>query len=70
MHSIHFETDDDLIDKNYYPDLISRYNKARDKDLKNCSHEHWSKHCKTCNRIVSSELTDEQFKDYLKLKQD
>lgn len=63
-------SDEDLIDKQWLSDLKSRYNLKRNQDLKTCNHEHWSKFCTCCKRVVSSELTDINHKDYLKLKED
>lgn len=56
--------------KGWHTHQLLQYDIQRNKDLKNCSHAHWSKWCTRCRRVVSSELTDEQYLDYLQLKKD
>lgn len=64
------QSDSDLIDKDWYPKQISKYEKARDKALKNCKHEKWSKTCKICKRVITSETTDETWKELHELQHD
>jgi hypothetical protein len=70
MHPIDYETEEPLFDNQYYSEAYSRYEAKRNKDLEHCDHHKWSKHCAICNRIVSSEMTDQDYLDYLKLKRD
>jgi hypothetical protein len=70
MQYFEVNSDEDLIDKTYYKAHMSRYEKAREKDLKNCKHEKWSKTCQVCKRVITSETTDWEHIELHQLQED
>jgi hypothetical protein len=68
--SNNYDREEDFHDNVWYKENITRYNKLRDIDLKECPHVVWSKHCGKCKRVVSSEMTDADYLDYLQLQKD
>ena len=70
LKEIEINTNEFLIDKDWYPQHLNKYEKQRSKDLQTCTHEVWSKKCAVCQRIVSSEMTDAEHLDYMQLRQD